>query len=402
VAVTKARFGRAARADWALDPDVVYLNHGTVGVVPLRVLEAQQALRLEIERQPSRFLLRELAWLPGVNASDGVPRLRAAAAAVGAFLGARGEDVVFVDNATSGANAVLRSLPLRAGDEILVTDHGYHGVTLVAEFAARETGAKVVTAELPGKGGTDEEVVEAIAGRFSDRTRLLLVDHLTSEMARILPLAAIATRAREAGVPVLADGAHVPGMLPLDIDSLGVDWYCGNLHKWAWAPRGTGILWSRPDHQEGLHPPAVSWGLDKGYTAEFDWTGTRDSSGWLTAPFAIQLMEEIGVDAIRDHNHGLAWAAAGMLADAWGVELDGEESWYGAMVTVPLPPELGTTPEEGKRLRDALLFEDQIEVAVSARGGRLRVRLCAQVYNDMADMERLAEAVTGRRHRVQR
>ena len=397
MAVTETRFGRAARADWGLDPDVAYLNHGTVGVVPLKVLEAQQALRLEIERQPSKFLLRELAWLPGVNATDGVPRLRAAAAAVGDFVGARGEDVVFVDNASSGANAVIRSLPMEPGDEILVTDQGYGGVTLVAQFHARQTGATVVTAELPGKGATDEQVVEAIASRFTDRTRLLVVDHLTSEMARILPLAAIAARAHAAGVPVLADGAHVPGMLPLDIESEGVDWYCANLHKWAWAPRGTGILWSRGDRQEGLHPPAVSWGLDKGYTAEFDWTGTRDASGWLTAPYAIELIGEIGAEAIREHNHQLAWAAAQMLAEAWGTELEGEERWYGSMVTVPLPADLGSTVEDAKRLRDGLLFEDQIEVGVSARGGRMRVRVCAQVYNDLSDMERLAEAVSARR-----
>ena len=396
MAIRRERFGRAARADWGLDPGVVYLNHGTVGVVPLAVLQAQQDLRLEIERRPSQFLLRELARLPGVRSWEAEPRLRAAAAAVARFLGAQGDDLVFVDNATAGANAVLRSLHFQPGDEILVTDHGYGGVTLVAEFVAREAGAAIETVQLPLRGATTADVVEAIAGAVTDRTRLLVVDHLTSQAARILPVAEIAERSHELGVAVLCDGAHVPGMLPLDIESLGVDWYCANLHKWAWAPRGTGILWARPDRQAGLHPPILSWGLDRGFTTEFDWTGTRDPSGWLAAPFAIKLLQDAGLDEVRAHNHGLAWGGAQFLADAWGTEVEGDENWYGSMVTVPLPEGFGGAAEDGARLRDALLYEDGIEVPVSARGGRLSVRISAQVYTEMADIGCLAEAVLSR------
>jgi isopenicillin-N epimerase len=396
VATDGPRFGRAAQEDWGLEPGVTYLNHGTVGVVPLAVLEAQQALRLEIERHPARFLLRELAKLEGVAGWPGEPRLRTAARAVAEFVGARGDDLAFVDNASSGANAVLRSLRLEAGDEILVTDEGYGGVTLAARFAAREAGAEVVVANLRPTDGSSAEIVEAVDSAITARTRVAIIDHLTSDTARLLPLAEVAARCHSAGVGVMADGAHVPGQLPLDIESLGVDWYVANLHKWAWAPRGTGIIWARPDRQSELHPPVVSWGLDKGFTTEFDWTGTRDPSGWLTAPFAIELMKKIGLDAIRAHNHALAWNGAQQLAETWQTRIPGDESWYGSMVTVPLPEAMGASAMEASALRDALHYEDGIEVPISARDGRLWVRVAAQVYTEDADFDRLGRSVQRR------
>jgi isopenicillin-N epimerase len=269
-------------------------------------------------------------------------------------------------------------------------------VTLAARFAAREAGAEVIVANLPAGEASAEEVVAAVAAAITPRTRVAIVDHITSDTARILPLAAIAEACHAAGVRVLADGAHAPGMLPLDIESLGVDWYAGNLHKWAWAPRGTGVLWARKDHQAELHPPVISWGLDKGFTTEFDWTGTRDPSGWLTAPFAIELMKTMGLDAIRAHNHAVAWNGARSLAAAWKTSLEGPEEWYGSMVRVPLPESLGASDVDAKRLRDALLHEDRIEVGVSVRAGRLWVRVCAQVYTEESDIERLAAAVRAR------
>ena len=397
MAAPGTRFGRAALPEWGLDEEVTYLNHGTVGVVPRRVLDAQQELRIEIERRPSQFLLRELATLPGSTAWPHEPRLRTAASAVASFLGARGEDLVFVDNATSGANAALRSAGLRAGDEVLVTDHGYGGVTLATRFVAREAGATVREVTLPSGGAGDDEIVDAIAGAITPRTRLVVVDHIGSATAQILPIAAIAERCHAAGVQVLADGAHVPGMVPLDIEALGVDWYVGNLHKWCWSPRGTGILWARPEHQATLHPPVISWGLDQGYTTEFDWTGTRDPSAWLTAPFAIDLMLETGVEAIREHNHDLAWQAALLLNERFGTRMEVAEERFGSMVTIPLPGELGHTEEQAHQLRDVLLYEDRIEVPVVARQGYLWVRVSAQVYNESADIERLAEAIAARR-----
>ncbi len=386
-------FGRSWLSQWLLDPAITYLNHGTVGAPPRRVLEAQQAIRDEIERQPSRFLLRELtSTVVGMPRPD-PPRLRAAAARVAAFLGARGEDLVFVDNATTGMNAVLRSFPWWEGDEVLITDHAYGAVLNAASFYARERGALVRTVELPptsrGRGAFADAVVSAIG----PRTRLALVDHVTSESALVLPIEEIVARCHERGVAVAVDGAHAPGALALDVPAIGADWYAANLHKWAFTPRSCGFLWARPDRQEGIHPPVISWGLGKGFTDEFDWVGTKDPSAHLAAPAGIAFLEELGVDAMRAHNHGLAWEGARLLCARWGTPFELEESMVGTMATVPIPDRLGSTREDAARARDALLERDRIEVQLHAWRGRLWVRISTQVYNDLSDLERLAEAV---------
>jgi isopenicillin-N epimerase len=388
-------FGHAMLAHWPLDPACLYLNHGTVGVTPRRVLAAQQAIRDEIERQPSRFMLRELTEIDMGARNPGPPRMRAAAEVVGAFVGARGEDLAFVDNATTGANAVLRSLALRPGDEILLTDIGYGAVGNIARFVARERGASVKTVVIPFPFDPGE-IVSAIAAAIGPRTRVVVVDHITSETALLLPLAEIAARCRARGVPVLADGAHAPGAIALDIPAQGVDWYVANLHKWGWAPRSSGILWAPPERQAGLHPPVISWGLDQGFTAEFDLVGTRDPSAHLAAPAAIAFMRELGLDEVRAYNHDLAWSAAQLLVGRWGTIHGGPERMVATMATVALPERLGAARDDAARLRDVLLFEDHIEVPVFAARGRLWLRVSAQIYNEISDYERLAEAVTRR------
>jgi isopenicillin-N epimerase len=388
-------FGHGMREHWLLEPDTIYLNHGTVGATPRRVLAAQQAIRDAIERQPARFLLRELAHLEPDPACHPPKRLRVAAAAVAAFLGARGDDLVFVDNATAGVNAVLRSFALRPGDEILMLDHAYGAIANVATFVARERGAVVRTVALPWPPRPDA-VVETVSQALGARTRIAVLDHITSQSAFILPLAELAAACRARDVAVLVDGAHAPGAIPLDVPALGVDWYAGNLHKWAWTPRSCGILWAAPDRQAALHPPVVSWGLDRGFTTEFDWPGTRDPSAALAAPEAIAFMREIGVEAVQRYDHLLAWQAGQILGERWRVEVVQTEEQVGTMITVPLPERVGATPKDAAGLRDALLFEDHIEVQLHDYRNRLWVRVSAQIYNEAADLERLAAAVAAR------
>jgi isopenicillin-N epimerase len=386
-------FGHRMRGEWQLDPEITYLNHGTVGATPTRVLMAQQAIRDEIERQPARYLLRELSEISVGVSQPEWPRLRQAAEAVAAFVGVKGSDLVFVDNATAGINAVLRSFDFEPGDEILITDLAYGAVANTAAYVARERGARLVTATTPYPIKNAQLITEAIEKSLTPKTRVAIIDHISSESALLLPVVEIAELCQEKNVAILVDGAHTPGMIPLNISELNVDWYVANLHKWAWAPRSCGFLWAKPERQRELHPPVISWGLDKGYTAEFDWVGTRDPSPYLAAPAAIQFMTELGIDAIRTHNHHLAWNAATLLAQSCKTTLSTPKTMIGSMATVPLPPKLGATKEAAFAVRDKLLFEKKIEVQVHPWHGQLWVRLSAQIYNELSDFEKLARAV---------
>src|SRR5262245_42585220 len=388
-------FGHSMLAHFTLDPAITYLNHGTVGVVPRRVQLAQQAIRDEIERQPARYVVRELADV-GEFELRMPPRMRTAAAAVASFVGGDPNDLAFVDNATTGYNAVLRSWPFEKGDEILITDHSYGTVGLTAEFVASRSGAKVVTLALPFPATTPEKVITAFEAAVTPRTRLAVVDHVTAPSALVLPVAEIAARLRARGVAVLVDGAHALGALPVDIPRLGVDFYTGNLHKWGMAPRPCGILWASPTRQKDLHPTAISWGYGKGMSAEFDMLGTRDPSMWLAAPEGIAFMREIGIDAMREYNHRTVWEAARSLTERWGTQIPAPESMYGSMVTIPLPERFGTTREAAGRLKDVLLYEEGIETQPNFIDGRVYIRLAAQVYNDASDFEKLRVAVEKR------
>ena len=389
-------FGRPLLSEWQLDPSITYLNHGTVGATPRVVLDAQRRLQDEIERNPSKFLLRELSPIRVGHDNPPRGRLREAAEAVGRSLGAAGDNLVFVDNATAGINAVLRSLALQPGDEILITDLAYGAIHNAATFAARQRGATVVRIELPHPLGDPADAIRVIDDALTTRTRLAIVDHVTSESALVLPLGGIAQRCRERGVLVLADGAHAPGAIPLDIEALDVDFYAANLHKWAWAPRSCGILWAAPRHHTWLHPPVISWGLYQGFTTEFDWVGTRDPTPALTAPTALALMDEFGADRVWTYNHHLAWTAARWLSEHWSTAFDTPETMIGVMATVPLPESAGSTPEDAARLRDRLLFDDRIEAQIHGGRERLWVRISAQIYTEMADIERLARAIDAR------
>ncbi|MEO8259051.1 MAG: aminotransferase class V-fold PLP-dependent enzyme [Acidobacteriota bacterium] len=386
------RFGRAMLAEWALDPDFTYLNHGTVGATPLRVLKRQQDLRDEIERLPARFILRELTGeqpAPWRTQS----RLREAAGAAAAFLGARPGDLVFVPNVTTGINAVLRSVALAPGDEVVISDLAYGAVTLAAAVVAQDRQATLRTVALPDPVRSPDAIVEAFTAALTPRTRLVIVDHITAQTALVMPVAEIAAVCRARGIPVLVDGAHAPGSLAVDIAALGVDYYAANLHKWAHAPRPCGILWAAPDRQQTLRHPIASWGAGKGFLREFEWQATSDPTAYLAAPAGIALLHEWGFEAALRYMHGLAWQAADLLTRRWETTLETPRGMVGALVTVPLPARAGATDDEAARLKLSLLLDDHIEVHLHAWRNRLWARVSAQVYNDRSDVEQLADAV---------
>ena len=390
-------FGRSLLSHWWLDPAITYLNHGTVGATPRVVLEAQHAWQRRAEAQPAAFLFRELMRLTPDDAAAPRPLLRQAADSVGEFVGARGDDLVFVDNASTGVNAVLRSIALRPGDEIVVLDQAYGAVIKAAEFVARAVGAKVVVVAtpFPVQGDPTDAYADAVERALTPRTRLAILDHISSHTALTLPVAAMTARCRARGVPVLIDGAHAPGAIALEVAAFGADWYVGNLHKWAFAPRACGFLWVAPAQRAVTHPPTISWGLDVGLTQEFDWTGTRDPSPMLSAPAGIAFMRDVlGLDAMRTWNHDLVWRMAHELSARWGQPFTTPESMVGCMASVALPDRIDRLGEAAApALKDWLFHERRIEAQVLAIDGHVCVRLAAQVYNDESDYERLADAI---------
>lgn len=372
-------YGAALRQEWRLEPDIAYLNHGGFGVTPNAVLRAQDEWRLRIERDPTRFLTFELEGL-----------LRAAALPVAASMGAQPEDVVFIDNATTGLNAVLRALDFEPGDEILITSLGYPAIRRAAQYAASRSGARLVEAELALPIADEGAMLRAVASRLSIRTRLAIFDHVASHSALVLPAAALTRLAHEAGARVMIDGAHAPGMLALDVPAIGAEWYVGNLHKWYFAPRSCGFLWAAKTVQPLTHPLAISHGYGQGFRGEFEWTGTRDVTAALAAPAALDFHARLGGPQLMARNAALARDAAAMLARRWDTALTGAIDCFAAMATIRLPL---SGPVDGARaealLRD-LIDRHRIVAAVVVLAGALWVRIAAQAYNEPSDYERLA------------
>ncbi len=374
---------RALKDLFALEGDMVYLNHGAFGATPRRVSAAADHWRRQMERQPMRFMLRELP-----------PALRAAADRLAARLGAQGEDLVFLENATSGVNAVLRSMALAPGDQVVVFDQGYPACVNAARWVCEQAGAELVSVPLPFPGASDQAIVDAVAAALGARVRLAVLDHITSGSAVVTPAAELVRLCRARGVPVLIDGAHVPGMLPLDLEALGADYYVGNCHKWLFAPKGCALLWTRPDRQADLRPAVISNGLGLGYTDEFDWIGTRDHSPWLAITEALDLRDELGEAWIQQHNRDLVWQGAELLADAWGCELPVARDRAGSIIALPAPVELPGTWEAAEALQDRIWDAHRVMVPGFPIHGRVWVRISAQIYNTLDDYARLAEVLT--------
>ncbi len=322
------------------------------------------------------------------------PLLRRTADRLGAYVGAAGEDIVFLDNATTAINAVLRSFVLMPGDEVVTTSHAYGAVLRTLEFVCDRADARLVSADIPFPIDDAEEAVDAVLRVLTARTRLLVIDHVTSKTALILPVRELIAEARERGIAVLVDGAHAPGMLPLEIESLGADYYAANAHKWLGAPRGAAFLWAAPERQPYLRPTTISHHFAAGFNPAFDWPGTKDFAAPLTIPAAIDFRARWGEAAIRQYCTGLVREGAGALAQALGTMRGGPDSMTGFMAAVALPESAGRArPDAADALRDHLLDAHGIEVDIQPFAGRLWLRLSAYLYNTPADYERLADVL---------
>ena len=380
---------------WPLDPAVAFLNHGSYGACPTEILRHQSALRAEMEAEPVRFLGRELEG-----------RLDAARAALAAFVGADPDDLAFVANATGGVNAVLRSLRLEAGDELLTTDHAYAACRNTLDYVAERTGARVVVATVPFPVSTPQAVVDVVLAGVTPRTRLALVDHVTSPTGLVLPLERIVAALSARGVDTLVDSAHAPGMIPLDLDRLGAAYYSANCHKWLCTPKGSAFLWVRRDRQAGIHPLTISHGA-KGERAgrtrfrlEFDWTGTQDPTAWLTVPRALEYLPglvEGGWPALMARNRALALEARRRLCAAVGTPPACPDEMIGSLASVLLPdnPRTPTGWRVPEPLQARLFDAHGIEVPVMRWPGppRRLVRVSCQLYNRVEQYAALADAL---------
>jgi isopenicillin-N epimerase len=392
---------------WRLDPAVTFLNHGSFGACPQPVLDAQQAWRDRLEREPVRFLARDLTG-----------RLATVREALGEFVQADPDDLALIPNATSGVNAIVRALRFEPGDEILSTDHDYNAVLNVLRHVAERDGVRVVVAELPFPAVSPEDVVERVVGAVTARTRLAVISHVTSPTALVQPVERIVGLLAERGIDTLVDGAHAPGMLPLDLDALGAAYYTGNLHKWVCAPKGAAFIHVRRDRQAGVRPATISHGanapiLDRSrYRVEFDWQGTLDPTAWLAVPAAIDFVGGLvdgGWPAVMARNRGLTLRARDALARLLGEERGSPDEMIGSMVALPLPRAGplgglagGSSPLDTDPLQQVLFDRFAVEVpigawpvpaAISGQTTRRVIRVSTALHNDIDDVDRLVAAL---------
>ena len=372
------------RQHWLLKEDVAFLNHGSFGACPIPVLNEQQRWRANIEARPIELLGRKCEmWLNvarlGVATSLGLPT-----------------NFGFVTNATEGINAVLQSLKFQPGDELLTTNHVYNAVRKAMQYVAGRSGATYREILIPLPLESAEHIERAVISALGEKTRLLVIDHVTSPTALVFPVEKIAHACRKRGIEVLVDGAHAPGMLKFHIPVLGAHFYSGNLHKWVCAPKGSAFLWVHKQRQPEIHPLIISHNFMSGFEKEFGWQGTRDISGLLSISAALDFFRQWGWPSVMRHNHELAIWAQQMLCSRWNTipmtPLDGR--LIGAMATLRLPLRFQHIDEPAREILQQRLYDEfKVEAPLILWDGHAYVRVSCQIYNRPEDYERLGEAI---------
>jgi isopenicillin-N epimerase len=381
---------------FALDPSIDYLNHGSFGACPKSVLATQQAWRERLERGPTRFLGRELEGL-----------LDVARSALAQLIDAPEQQVVFVPNATTGVNVVLNGLQLAPGDELLMTDHTYKACKNVLAHFAERAGAQVVSARVPFPLASDDEVVQAVMAAVTPRTKLALIDHVTSPTGLVLPVEKLIPQLKARGVRVLIDGAHAPGLLALSMRALGADYYTGNCHKWLCAPKGSAFLYVAEQHIGETRPLTISHGASAWrfrtdrprFWLEHDYVGTVDPTPYLCIPKAIEQLSSFmpgGLPALQARNRALALEARTLLCDVLDIPAPAPESMIAALVSVPLPDARVPPVTFYDGLQTQLYDEHRFEAIVNYFPSypRRLLRVCAQAYNTLDQYERLARVLS--------
>ncbi|MCE7972431.1 MAG: aminotransferase class V-fold PLP-dependent enzyme [Leptolyngbya sp. PLA2] len=382
---------------WMLDPDVVFLNHGSYGACPVPVLETQRRYRDMMEREPVRFFMLQ---------QEGLMDL--AREAVASLVNCDMEGIGFAPNVTQAVASVIELSGLGEGDEALANDHEYSACLSTFQRYARRTGARLVKATVPFPTAGEDEVFDAIMSRVTDRTRLALISHITSPTAMVFPVARLTAALKARGVEVLIDGAHAPGQVPVDVAAIAPTYYTANLHKWPSCPKGTAFLWVAPVRREGFEPLALSSRAHLNrpdrdrFRCLFDYVGTDDYTGFAAVPDSMRFMASLegSWDALMARNHALALAGRRVLCESLGTEPAVPEHMLGAMATVVVPgvglPSGGTAPGRYEDpLQERLVERHGIQVPVwSLPSAGLRLlRISAQAYNSIEQYEYLADAL---------
>lgn len=370
------------KSDFLLDPSVVFLNHGSFGATPKPVFEAYQAWQLELEKQPVEFFGRKAP-----------NHLREARAKLAQYIGANPDDIVFVPNATHGANAAIRSLELSPEDEVLSTDQEYGAIERVWSYLQKQQGFRYTKHHVSAPFVSTSAWLDEFWKGVTPHTRVISISHISSPTALIFPIQDLCRRAREANILTVIDGAHAPGQIDLHMQEIGADFYYGNLHKWLCAPKGSAFLYVRPDAQKLMKPLVVGWGYESNqpgpslFIDHYEWTGTRDIAAYLAVPAAIQYYQSHDWTEVRKTCHELAKDTLARVAALSGQELLSSPEWYSQMACAPLPPEIDL-PELGKFFQ-----EHHIEVPLPSWNGRKFIRLSVQAYTTQADLDHLVNTL---------
>ncbi len=379
------QYGRPIRDLWELEPGAIFLNHGSFGACPKEVLAEQDRIRRRMEAAPDQFFRN------GIMPREGASELRAALAQIGAFVNAEERQLAFVENATAATQAALRSIAFKPGDRILTTDHGYNAVRLMVEARCRETGAAPLVVRLP-KAIDADAIVASVEAAVTPEVKLAIVDHITSPTALTLPLDRIIPILRKHGARVFVDGAHGIGQLPLDLKAIDADWYTSNAHKWLYAPKGTAFLYASDAVASITRPNVVSHFDEMGFPRAFDYTGTRDNSGWLAIPAALKFFESLDPAAARAHHTRLLEECSVLLASI-GIQPIAPMGFSASMRSFLLPQERAATQLDVTELMRMLWERERIQMTAMLFREQLLVRVSAQAYVDVEDIRRLRDAL---------
>ncbi len=375
------------KTQFLLDPDVIFLNHGSFGATPRPVFEAYQRWQLHLERQPVHFFMTEIAG----HFADARKNLAN-------FLQAGSDDLVFVPNATFGVNIVARSLPLGPGDEVLTTNHEYGACENVWLFLSQKQGFTYRRQPIPLPLPSDEEIVELLWQGVTNKTKVIFLSHITSSTAVRFPVQKICQRAREAGILTVVDGAHAPGQIPLDLTQIGADFYTGNCHKWLCAPKGAAFLHAHPTAQHLIEPLVVGWGWGKDrqltYGSDFldylQYLGTNDLSAYFAVADAIQFQEAHQWEQVRADCHALLQEAMAGIAALTGLPgIYPNSRAFSQMAIMPFPPITDILA-----LKAQLYADYKVEVPLTVWQERPFIRISVQAYNTQRDIDILIKALT--------